>query len=387
MSDEDTQQDPLRVGRWLTSEGEQTPGRELSRRARANPRWPRPPAESPLTEATARLGQVSWSASPTIDGEVTDGSATGGTAPGGRGPGGGGPGGRSSGAHALPAAPVSHAERPAIPQRRTAIGAVAVLTAAVIAATVATNRGAQQEPIRGEFVAGAPSGVDTGAGPGNSPAATDPTGDPGATADPSAVPPTGEPTDQAGPAGPVGDGVHTAMPDTDAPGGGSTPAAPAPPPPATDPKPKPTAPAHLTLTVGGTYGLEPVNLPGRRVRHFEFEGRVDIVDQRSKADAAFVVRRGLAKSSCISLESVNFPGYYLRHQDFRFFLHRIDGSALFRADATFCPVAGLTGAHTSLRSYNYPDRYLHHDGRYLKLAEIGRGANASYATFIVRTPL
>ncbi|MDG4771254.1 AbfB domain-containing protein [Solwaraspora sp. WMMD792] len=387
MSDEDTQQDPLRVGRWLTSEGEPAPGRELSRRARANPRWPRPPAESPLTEATARLGQVSWSASPTIDGEVTDGTATGGTtAPGGRGPGSKGPGGRASGAHALPAAPVSHAERPAIPQRRTAIGAVAVLTAAVIAATVATNRGAQQEPIRGEFVAGAPSGVDTGAGPGNSPADTDPAGDPGATADPSAVPPSGEPTDQAGP---VGDGVHTATPDTGAPGGGPTPAAPAPPPPATDPKPdpKPTAPAHLTLTVGGTYGLEPVNLPGRRVRHFEFEGRVDVVDQRSKADAAFVVRRGLAKSDCISLESVNFPGYYLRHQDFRFFLHRIDGSALFRADATFCPVAGLTGQHTSLRSYNYPDRYLHHDGRYLKLAEIGRGANASYATFIVRTPL
>ncbi|ROO60301.1 alpha-L-arabinofuranosidase B-like protein [Micromonospora sp. Llam0] len=384
MSDEDTQQDPLRVGRWLTSEGERTPGGELSRRAGSTPRWPRPPAESPLPLTTARLGRVSWSASPAIDGEVADGTAAGGTAPGGTAPGGRGSGGGESGggapgAHALPATPVSHADRPAIPQRRTAIGAVAVLTAAVIAATVATNRGAQQEPIRGEFVAGAPSGVDTGAGPDDYPTGTDP------TASPYGAPPSGEPTDQAGQAGPVGDGVHTTTPDAAAPGGGSTPAVPVPPPPATDPKP--TAPAHLTLTVGGTYGLEPVNLAGRRVRHFEFEGRVDIVDRRGKADAAFVVRRGLAKSSCISLESVNFPGYYLRHQNFRFFLHRIDGSALFRADATFCPVAGLTGQHTSLRSYNYPQQYLHHDGRYLKLAEIGKGANASNATFIVRTPL
>ncbi|MFV2085560.1 AbfB domain-containing protein [Micromonospora sp. LOL_021] len=383
MSDEDTQQDPPRVGRWLASpEGQPTSGGELPRRAGSAPRWPRPPADSPLTLATARLGQVSWSASSTIDGEVTDGTSAAGAGPAADrpAPGGRASGGRAPGTHALPAAPVSHADRSTGPPRRTAIGAVAVLTAAVIAATVATNRGAQQEPIRGEFVAGAPSASTSAAPPTEEPSGG-PTGGP--TSEPSE-----EPTDRAEQVRPIGDGVHTTTPDAAAPGGGSTSAAPAPPP-ATDPKPdpKPTAPAHLTLTVGSTYGLEPVNLPGRRVRHRDFEGRVDVVDQRSRADAAFVVRRGLAKSSCISLESVNFPGYYLRHQDFRFFLHRIDGSALFRADATFCPVAGLTGQHTSLRSYNYPDRYLHHDGRYLKLAEIGRGANASYATFIVRTPL
>ncbi|WBB99820.1 AbfB domain-containing protein [Solwaraspora sp. WMMA2080] len=374
MSDEDIQQNPLPAERWLTSaEGQPTPG-DLPRRLGSSPRWPRPPADSPLSLATARLGQVSWSSPTTIEGEVTDGTSAAGAGPAADrpAPGGSAPGGRGPGTHALPAAPVSHADRSTGSPRRTAIGAVAVLTAAVIAATVATNRGAQQEPIRGEFVAGAPSASTSAAPP-----AEEPSGEPISE-------PSEEPTDRAEQVRPVGDGVHTATPDTDAPGGGPTPAAPATNP---QPDPKPTAPAHLTLTVGGTYGLEPVNLPGRRVRHFEFEGRVDVVDQRGKADAAFVVRRGLAKSSCISLESVNFPGYYLRHQNFRFYLHRIDGSALFRADATFCPVAGLTGQHTSLRSYNYPDRYLHHDGRYLKLSEIGRGANASYATFIVRTPL
>ncbi|MFV2012839.1 MULTISPECIES: AbfB domain-containing protein [unclassified Micromonospora] len=371
MSDEDIQQDPLPVERWLTSaEGQPTPD-DLPRRLGSAPRWPRPPADSPLSLATARLSQVSWSSPTTIDGEVTDSTVVAGTAAGGPTAAGSGRRGGARGTRALSATPAKHADRSTTPPRRAAIGAVAVLTAAVIIVTVATNRGNQQKPIRGEFVAGVPSGAATGTLP-RSPNTV-----------PSAVEPTYD-ADDADRVGPVGDPARAApAPD---PIGESTPAAP---PPTTEPAPdpKPTAPAYLTLTVGGTFGLEPVNLPGRRVRHRNFDGRVDIVDQRSKADAAFVVRRGLAKSSCISLEAVNFPGYYLRHKNFRFYLHRVDGSALFRADATFCPVTGLTGQHTSLRSYNYPDRYLHHDGRYLKLSEIGRGANASYATFIVRTPL
>lgn len=37
-----------------------------------------------------------------------------------------------------------------------------------------------------------------------------------------------------------------------------------------------------------------------------------------------------------------------------------DGSAGFRADATFCVRAGLAGATSSLESYNLPGRYLRH---------------------------
>ena len=49
---------------------------------------------------------------------------------------------------------------------------------------------------------------------------------------------------------------------------------------------------------------------------------------------------GLADSGCYSFESRNYPGQYLRHRDFRVHREAGDGSALFRADATFCAVAG-----------------------------------------------
>jgi hypothetical protein len=32
-----------------------------------------------------------------------------------------------------------------------------------------------------------------------------------------------------------------------------------------------------------------------------------------KADATWIVRRGLADNSCVSFESYNYPGDYLRH--------------------------------------------------------------------------
>ncbi|WP_433528853.1 AbfB domain-containing protein [Micromonospora sp. CA-263727] len=128
------------------------------------------------------------------------------------------------------------------------------------------------------------------------------------------------------------------------------------------------------------------------MRHFDFQARVEPVHAASstgtKADATFIVRSGLTSSSCVSFESVNFPGYYLRHYEFRMFLHRADNSALFRADATFCPVTGISGTHTSLRSYNYPSRYLRHDShKQMRISPIGDGASPSSATFIVRTAL
>ena len=49
-----------------------------------------------------------------------------------------------------------------------------------------------------------------------------------------------------------------------------------------------------------------------------------------KADATFVVRRGLAEPSCYSFESRNHPGQYLRHAAFRVRLAASDGTDLFR---------------------------------------------------------
>lgn len=69
------------------------------------------------------------------------------------------------------------------------------------------------------------------------------------------------------------------------------------------------------------------------------------------------VRRGLASSSCVSFESRKFPGDFLRHSNFQLFRQPMDGTALFRADATFCPQAGQGGQGTSFASYNYPTRF------------------------------
>jgi hypothetical protein len=157
----------------------------------------------------------------------------------------------------------------------------------------------------------------------------------------------------------------------------------APIPPARQSTPAPApAPAFV---IGARVGLEPVSKPGYRVRHRDFAGRIDYIGPNSsaldRADSSFTVRAGLANSRCVSFESVNYPGYYLRHQNFRIYLHRVDGTRLFAADATFCAVTGLAGRGTSLRSYNYPDRYLCHRSSELYIA----AGVSSAATFAVRT--
>jgi hypothetical protein len=114
------------------------------------------------------------------------------------------------------------------------------------------------------------------------------------------------------------------------------------------------------LVPGDSIGLAPAGMPGLRVRHRDFRAWIDPVGPRSSAldhaDSRFTVRRGRASAACASLESANYPGYFLRHRDYLLRLERADGSALFDADATFCPVPAAGGF--VLRSHNYPDRYV-----------------------------
>jgi hypothetical protein len=93
-----------------------------------------------------------------------------------------------------------------------------------------------------------------------------------------------------------------------------------------------------------------VTTPGftdRYLRHRDGVARTDVVtsasDAVTKADATFVVRRGLADPSCYSLESRNFPGSYLRHQAYRVRLSANENTDLFRRDATFCAQPGSGG--------------------------------------------
>ncbi|MFG2041757.1 alpha-L-arabinofuranosidase B [Dactylosporangium sp. NPDC048998] len=98
-----------------------------------------------------------------------------------------------------------------------------------------------------------------------------------------------------------------------------------------------------------------------------------------KANASWIVRAGLANSSCVSFESRNTAGSYLRHQNFQLYLHANDNSSLFASDATFCPQAGQNGQGNSFASSNYPSRYIRHYNNNVYIASNG-GSNTFDAT-------
>jgi Alpha-L-arabinofuranosidase B (ABFB) domain len=144
----------------------------------------------------------------------------------------------------------------------------------------------------------------------------------------------------------------------------------------------------VDLIAGTTIGLEVSDRPGFRVRHRNFLGRVDRIGPGSssldRADSRFTVRAGLAGKGCFSFEAVNYPQQFLRHQNFVIHLQRRDGTALFAADATFCPVPRPQGAAFSLRAYNYPGRYVTEANSQLSLTP----ATATDATaYLVRPPV
>ena len=79
-----------------------------------------------------------------------------------------------------------------------------------------------------------------------------------------------------------------------------------------------------------------------------------------KSDSTWIVRAGLANSSCVSFESANDSGQYIRHSNFELYIAANDGSSLFSQDATFCAQAGLNGQGDSFQSVNYPTKYIRH---------------------------
>ncbi|MGA5298434.1 AbfB domain-containing protein [Nucisporomicrobium flavum] len=151
----------------------------------------------------------------------------------------------------------------------------------------------------------------------------------------------------------------------------------------------PATPAPAAdLAVGRTVGLELAGRAGLRVRHRDFLGRVDPITAASGAtarrDATFTVRAGLAGRGCVSLESVNFPGRFLRHRDFVIHLDVRQNDPLYAADATFCAVPRSGGSSISLRSWNYPDRFVNEQRSALVLTT-RRPADAT--AYVVRPPL
>lgn len=143
---------------------------------------------------------------------------------------------------------------------------------------------------------------------------------------------------------------------------------------------------RMVHAYGGTQWnrLKSFNFPGSYVRHSGFVGRIDELPFEPYEDSQWRLVPGLADPTGVSFESVNHPGQYLRHQNFDVRLSGSDGSAGFKADATFYKEAGLANAHwSSFRSYNYPDRYIRHSGKVLYLHEISGSPGREDATFRV----
>ncbi|GAB4001026.1 hypothetical protein GCM10029992_35080 [Glycomyces albus] len=106
------------------------------------------------------------------------------------------------------------------------------------------------------------------------------------------------------------------------------------------------------------------------MRHADFDVRID-PNPSPAQDARFRLVAGLADSGGVSFESVNFPGRYIRHYDYDLRLEADDGSGTFAQDATFHHVSGLAdGSWSSFRSHNFPGRHIRHYNYELRIDEI-----------------
>jgi hypothetical protein len=143
----------------------------------------------------------------------------------------------------------------------------------------------------------------------------------------------------------------------------------------------PSPVAAGTLNPGSTISLRATTAccTTRYIRHQNNNAVTTVITAGSsavdKGDGSWIVRRGLANNSCVSFESRNFPGDFLRHFNFQLLRQPMDGSAIFRSDATFCPQPGNSGTGTSFASLNFPTRFIRHFNSNLFIASNG-GSNA-----------
>lgn len=118
---------------------------------------------------------------------------------------------------------------------------------------------------------------------------------------------------------------------------------------------------RTVLPVGARGLLQSVNYPTHFVAPAATGSRLASASAAVAAGGKLRVVKGLAGSG-VSFESVKYPGRFLRHQNYVWKLQPKQNSALFRADATFRAEHGRNGRPdlTSLKSYNFGDRYVRH---------------------------
>jgi hypothetical protein len=130
------------------------------------------------------------------------------------------------------------------------------------------------------------------------------------------------------------------------------------------------------------YRLRSHNNSTRYIRHFNYRARID-ANVTLLADSQFRVVTGLTGSGTVSLESTNFPGYFLRKRsNNEVWVDQSDGSAQFRADASFFQRAGLAdSAGISLETYATAGLFVRHFNYLLVTQTISGSTAQADATF------
>lgn len=128
-----------------------------------------------------------------------------------------------------------------------------------------------------------------------------------------------------------------------------------------------------SISLWDQHSFSSLNFPDRYIRHSSFLGYLSdprAPNRNSKVeleDATFDVLPGFScrqNIPSVSLRSRNYPKRWMRHSFWRIRFDEYDRGAqpsdLFQKDASFEMVPGLAGQCISFRSVNYPDRYIRH---------------------------
>jgi non-reducing end alpha-L-arabinofuranosidase len=119
-----------------------------------------------------------------------------------------------------------------------------------------------------------------------------------------------------------------------------------------------------TLAAGSTISLQATTASdaGYSIQNQSGTAMMASITSSSSAqamgDATWIVRPGLADSTCVSFVSRDNPGAFLRHFSFVLLMQPFDGTATNRGDATFCSQPGKNGKGYSFASKNYSDRFI-----------------------------
>src|SRR5262245_8051663 len=138
---------------------------------------------------------------------------------------------------------------------------------------------------------------------------------------------------------------------------------------------------YTTASNGTIRRLQSFNYNTRYIRHQGFRARID-ANVSPVEDSQFRVVPGVASSGAVSFESVNFPGRFLRHRNNEIWVDANDGSAGFRAAATWFRRAGLANTNwSSYESFNFPGQYMRHSNFLMILGTVSGSLQQADATF------